>query len=359
MSPRPPGGGSRDGGLLGRAGRASGATRERGRRMSPEVSIVVATRNRPALLDRLLASLDAARPGDFRRELVVVDNGSRPDLAAATADVVARVDGPARLVSEPRRGKSRALNTAIGVARGEMLAFLDDDVLARPGYLAGVRAALDQPYRVFGGRVLPVWPYPPARWVTGDGALQTSRGPVVVHDYGDRPLEYDRPMRRPIGCNFLIRREVLERVGGFDERLGPGAGDGSLMGGEESDLLARCQRDGERILYWPSIAVEHPVDPARMTKAYFRYRMFCSGRSAPYLARQSYASLFGAPRHLYLKIARALLQGGLALLRGRPITAFDRELDVCRYVGTVYEYRRLARAAAGRTAERGREARHA
>jgi glucosyl-dolichyl phosphate glucuronosyltransferase len=309
-----------------------------------DVTIIVPTHNRPELLARLLRSLEMAKAADMEWELLVVDNNSGARFVPEIKEQVAGTSLSVRLLHEPRAGKSRALNTAIRAARGEFVAFLDDDVTVHAGYLLGVQGAIRRStHNVFGGRVLPGWPYEPPDWITGGKPLTTSRGPIVAHDYGEAAREYDASMRRPIGCNFFCRCSLFERLGYFDERLGPGAGPG-LMGGEESVLLKGFQDSGEQILYVPEVTVEHPVDPARMTRSYFRYRLFMSGRSAPYIAKQSFPSVFGVPRYFFRCLAGEIVRTVGARLRGDWRGAFDHELDVCRFSGAIYECRRIHRA---------------
>ena len=313
-----------------------------------DLSILVPTYNRPDFLIRLLRSLEGAKPADLEWELLVVDNNSAADRFAAIQAALTESSLPARLLSEPTPGKSRALNTAIRAARGRLVAFLDHDVSVHPGYLVGVQEVVRGagPCRVFGGRVLAPWPSEPPDWIRERGPLSTSFGPIVIHDYGDVSREYDETMRRPVGCNFLCERSLFERHGYFDVRLGPGAAPGlETMGGEESELLKRFQIGGERIRYAPHIVVDHPVDPARTTRAAFRRRYFVSGRSGPYLARRPYPSLFGVPRYLFRRLAGAVSGTVWARLRGDRIRALDHELDVWRFVGAMYEFRRLHRDA--------------
>lgn len=308
-----------------------------------DLSVVIPTHDRPDLLGRTLASLEAAKPCGLSWEVVVVLNSTPPGLRRAYEEAMTRGPAVVRCLEEATQGKCRALNAGIRAARGRMVAFLDDDVVVRPEYLLGIEEALTDPgYRVFGGRVFPVWTVPPPPWATGEGPLTTSRGPIVAHDYGEAPRPYRPGMYRPVGCNFVCERVLFERHGYFDVRLGPGSGKGH-MGGEESQLLRRFQAGGERILYVPRVAVDHPVDPERVTKRYFRYRMFCSGRSAPYLAGRTYTLVCGVPRHLYRKLATAFGRSLVAFLRGQSVVAFDHQLSFCRYLGAAYEYRRLAR----------------
>ena len=108
------------------------------------------------------------------------------------------------------------------------------------------------------------WPSPPPAWVAGGKPLQTSRGGVIVHDYGDEPRPYTAEMRMPIGCNFACRRSLFKAVGLFNIYLGPQPG--AQIAGEETDMLRRFQAHGETVFYAPFIRVFHPVDPARLTK---------------------------------------------------------------------------------------------
>ena len=97
----------------------------------PEISVIVPTFNRAVSLQRLLTSLNALALSDsFQTEIVVVDNGSTDNTSAILARQ-ANKGGCFRLITlrEERKGKSNALNCAIGTARGEILIVVDDNVV--------------------------------------------------------------------------------------------------------------------------------------------------------------------------------------------------------------------------------------
>ncbi len=308
-----------------------------------DLTVVVPTRNRPVLLGRMLQSLEKAQPPDLRWEVVVVDNNSDPRQRELNLEVVGSAKLCLRHFLELVPGQSAALNRGIGESRGNVVAFLDDDITVHEDYLVGIQETIGTfSSNVFGGRVLPAWLNPPPDWVTGGQPLRTSRGPIVVHDYGDRPCPYDDEMRLPVGCNFFCRRRLFERYGLFDVRLGPGARRG-ILGGGETDLLRRFRAAGETIVYSPLVVVNHPVVPERMTKRYFRYRFFCAGRSVPYLATQLFPSVFGVPRYLCRLLGATAGRGLLALASGQSRRAFDLQLEVCEVLGAMYEYRRVWR----------------
>lgn len=214
-----------------------------------KLSIVIATHARPDSLARLIASL--APQLSPERELIVAENGTpQPASFADSAPVTAHVH-------DSRPGKCRVQNVAIGRARGEVLVFLDDDLVATGDYLDQVeRFFAEHPdFAAMKGRILAGedpkakvgenWPY-----------LDL---PIV--DEGEEVTE----VRGVMGANMAFRADALRRVGPFDERLGPGAGGHE----EETEMSARLRRSGYRIGYAPRAIVYHEVDPARATRERF------------------------------------------------------------------------------------------
>jgi glycosyltransferase involved in cell wall biosynthesis len=307
--------------------------------LSMDLSIIIPTRNRPEDLAKMLQSLSSAEKADMAFEVLVVDNNSQEALAKQNRDIVNRAELPVRYVEERIPGKSAALNSGVNLARGEMIAFLDDDVVIHRDYFQGVKKSLNLTADVLGGRVFATWPHTPPKWISRSGHLRNSWGPIVAHDYGDRPMAYNDAMRLPIGCNVLCKRELFERYGRFDVRLGPGASPG-ILGGEETDLLKRFRAAGARLIYTPWIAVDHPVTSERMTKKYFRFRYFCAGRSIPYTTKKEFPSIVGIPRYLFRELAVSSVKSATALVSRQPVAAFDHKLHACMVLGSIYEYAR-------------------
>ena len=205
----------------------------------PPVSVVVPTRNRPALLDACLASLTAAlEDGD---ELIVADSASTdPDVAA----VAARYG--ARLVRCDRPGASVARNAGWRAASHELVAFVDDDVRVPAGWPARMAAAFAAD--------------PDLAFLTGRVELpEDQRGvarPVAITD-DDRPVLIDTAAGGTVGqsANMAARRSALERVSGFDEQLGPGGPRGAVA--EDVDLYDRLLAAGCRGRYEPAVEAWH------------------------------------------------------------------------------------------------------
>ena len=216
-------------------------------------SIIVPTRNRPDRLARCLASLD--RTCSLIHETIVVDNGSVGD---ATREVVASSPGVA-YVFEPRPGSSIARNTGARYATGDVLAFIDDDVVGHAGWPASLLAEFTDPeIACVTGLILPLE-------LTTDAQLVFEQ--QMGFGRGFLPITYDEvffaqtrrsgvPVWRLGGSgNMAIRRDVFLANGGFDERLGHGPNAAGCS--EDSELWYRMLASGMKCRYAPAAVVYH------------------------------------------------------------------------------------------------------
>ncbi len=216
----------------------------------PAVSVVLATRNRERSLRLLLQRLERLSP-PLDWELVVADNGST-DATGEALSSAGRL--PLRTVREPVAGKSRALNKALGAARGDLVVFTDDDVEPLPGWLEElVAAALRHPdVDCFGGRIRIAEGRMPA-WVRESRNLQEIL--ASEHDYGELERPYP-PNRFPIGPNMAVRRRAVERVSEpWPVDLGPGSP--LPVGDEKAFWLRLGEGGGKPRIYVPSSVVLH------------------------------------------------------------------------------------------------------
>lgn len=176
-------------------------------------------------------------------------------------------------------GLSGARNTGIAAARGEVIAFLDDDVLARPDWLERLTRPYEDPEIVgVGGAVAARWdagrpPWFPREfdWVVGCG-------------YAGLP-DTARPIRNFVGANMSFRKEAFEALGGFSPLLGRTAG--ALSGCEETEFCIRLRRrhPEKALLYEPRAVVEHRVPESRASWRYFFARCLAEGRSKAVLTK--------------------------------------------------------------------------
>jgi GT2 family glycosyltransferase len=232
-----------------------------------ETSVVICTRERPQQLKACLESL--ARQNVKPREILVVDNAPTSD---ATRRVVDGMPG-IRYLLEPRIGGSFARNTGIRSSSGRILAFTDDDIIVHPRWITRLVAGFRDP-RVMAvtGLSLPAELETEAQllfekhWSFARGFSPRTFGGEFFH----RTRRYGCPVWQIGGAgNLAVRREAFSLLGGFDERLGPGAAGCS----EDSELFYRIVAAGWHCCYEPSAVVfhHHRRDQASLNRQLFYY----------------------------------------------------------------------------------------
>jgi glycosyltransferase involved in cell wall biosynthesis/GT2 family glycosyltransferase len=236
---------------------------------APTVSVVICafTLDR---LDVLSESIESVK-GQTRpaHEIVLVIDHSSELLAEAER----RWPDIAHVSNREKQGLSGARNTGVAEASGDVVAFLDDDAIAAPDWLARLSAAYADPDILgAGGTVRSLWLEGRPDWFPPEFDW------VVGCTHSGMPSERS-PVRNLVGANMSFRREPLLEVGGFSHELGRV---GTLpVGCEETDLSIRIgQRwPGAEIVYDPEAVVDHIVPPARGKVRYFLDRCAAEGRS--------------------------------------------------------------------------------
>jgi glucosyl-dolichyl phosphate glucuronosyltransferase len=265
--------------------------------MTTQISVILCTFNRCRSLPGALESVAAqVMPPDTGWEVIVVDNNSA-DQTREVVESFCRNDssGRFRYLFEPRQGLSNARNGGIREARGEIIAFMDDDVSVDPMWLKNLTASLCLGnWAGAGGRILPPPDFTPPSWLTLGGKMDVG-GPLAFFDLGDVAGELKKP---PYGANMAFRKSMFEKYGGFRADLGH-CGD-SLVGNEDTEFGDRLMTAGERLCYEPSSVVYHPVPEERLSKKYLRAWWIAYGRAIFRQGgmREAYR---GIPKH-YLSI---------------------------------------------------------
>src|SRR5262245_41483971 len=245
-------------------------------------SIIIATYDRLASLDRLLAGIaEYFAPSSIDHEIIVANNSRDRSIETRIDDVVKKYQRDHaerfRLVREPRAGKCAAQNHAIGVARGDILVFFDDDIVVTPDWLSVANQFFGQNnFEAMQGPIL----VPPEMQGNQD-FLRAQNKFRTINFVQYRP--HLKEIKTLTGANMAVRREVFARIGLFNERLGPGRSGIS----EDVEFAHRLIESGGRIGYEPAAAVYHEVDWSRLTEEFFRKRHEQQGRSRLIYKQQS------------------------------------------------------------------------
>jgi GT2 family glycosyltransferase len=251
-------------------------TAERGagqRRSTISVVVCAYTERRWSALSEALASVLAQSPPPLEAIAVIDHNDTLRDRvrdAFPQVQVIANAE---------TQGLSGARNTGLDHARGDIVAFLDDDAVAESGWLAALTEAYSDPQVVgTGGVVLPLWKGRKPPWLPDEFLW------VVGCTYRGVP-ERAMPIRNPIGANMSLRREPCLVAGGFSSGLGRVGR--TPLGCEETELAIRLRQEDAAaiVLHVPRARVHHEVGPERQRWSYYVARCWSEGISKAIVSR--------------------------------------------------------------------------
>jgi len=249
-----------------------------------KTSVLICTRNRAKSLEMTLRRFYEQRfAGDYSYELIVIDNGSTDETDKVIDRCAALRPETTRHLFESRRGLAYARNTAIAAATGEIIVFTDDDVLVSEGWLDEIHRefSADPGLRILGGKVL-----------LANERLQR----VALHAYEERRyFDFPNGGNFVMGANMAFRRELFDRIGLFDVRLGAGR---FFAGADEVELVYRGLKAGWRMLYAPNVVVYHDHDRFTLEQACRLEYGYAKGNAA-YLIKHSLIGDSNAIRMLY------------------------------------------------------------
>jgi glycosyltransferase involved in cell wall biosynthesis len=299
------------------------------------VSVVVSTYNRCAMLAKCICSLLQQKTNGLQYEVIIVNNNST-DRTAETVASHAHNDARIRGLFECQQGVSFGRNTGIRAAKAELIAFCDDDVYVAGNWLQAIYDALlryaDADF--VGGRVLPVWKVTPPAWISA------TLPPLALQDLGDKPqiVSFQNP-RCLISACLGVRRQAFERSGLFDtktqrvkDRIGST---------EDSDWELKIFQNGGHGVYVPDPVCYCEVDPKRMSKSYHRRWHLGHGAFHAKGRRPEYEGgswrLLDVPSFTYRQAIEHATMLAASLVRQKWAQAFEHETILLFCLGFIRE----------------------
>lgn len=305
-----------------------------------DVSVVVCTFNRGAMLRPALESLARQTADGTRFEVLLVDNNSTDDTRAIIEEFISGRDNWFYL-RETRQGLSHARNTGVAHARAPIVAFTDDDVRVASDWIARIKQSLDEHPEVdfVGGKVYPRWDVTPPTWLTRVHWI-----PLAVVDHGDVPFYVDAA--KPwcmVGANLSVRKQVLLDAGGFSaafQRVKDVVGST-----EDHEFQRRLWKAGRRGLYAPDVIVEAEVQRDRLSKSYHRRWHTGHGRFCAMMGTERITDdmpeLFGVPACFLRDILTHAVSWSRNICNGHEDLALVHESKIRFLISYLRAYREM------------------
>lgn len=239
------------------------------------ISVVVCTYNREELLADCLKSLACQTFNPIQYEVIVVDNNSS-DNTWSVAEQFVKVNQNIRLIAEPEQGLSYARNRGLAEAKGQYVAFIDDDARAPESWLENAaRIMVAHSPDIFGGPAIPL--------LGSDTPAWYKEGYGVRGDMGETGWITEGFI---VGTNIFFLKVLLEEYGGFDPELGM-KGD-SVGYHEETALVYRAFAEGKKVYYAKELAVKDRMPDYKLSLAYFIYSKYKVGYDGIKIWRNEY-----------------------------------------------------------------------
>lgn len=271
--------------------------------LSTTVVICAYTNDRWLDLGRAIKSVESQRhrPNEI---VVVIDHNRELETRARAA-----FPGISVVANSESKGLSGARNTGVCAAKGDVIAFLDDDAAAHPDWLSTLLPVFDNPEVAgAGGTATPDWDTKRPIWFPEEFDW------VIGCSYRGLP-DHVAPVRNALGCNMAYRRRVFTAIGGFRQDFGRVGT--TPLGDEETEFSVRLSKHDPtwQILYVPNARVLHHVPETRLTTRYFLGRCFSEGLSKAHLRRVAGAQTALSSERRY--VTRTLPAGFVRLLGHR------------------------------------------
>lgn len=275
------------------------------------LTVCICTHDRPRYVADCLAGLDRQTIARERFSTLIVDSASGDAAQAALSKLVEKHDNT-RVIRLDRPGISLARNAAAEASQTRYVAYIDDDAIPSPDWIACILQALSEPGvspALIGGRILPKWEAPLPSWWPA-----SLRGVLSIVEYqgGGEYRTPDLPgYLEPYAANMIVDARILLRLGGFGDSLGRMGT--TLLSDEDVQIAWRMQDAGYSVRYDSRIVVHHQIQASRYRPEWLLSRLYWQGFSTV-LTRKTLGYRLAIWRELPRRLAVALLCAPAALI---------------------------------------------
>jgi glucosyl-dolichyl phosphate glucuronosyltransferase len=242
--------------------------------MTIKISAIICTHNRADYLPKAIQSLIEQTLNSSLYEILIVDNCSTDDTKKIATEKIADVAN-LRYIYEPILGVAQARNTGWQNAKGEYIAYLDDDAIAVPQWLEKILevfATVQPKPACVGGKVNPIWEAAVPDWIP-----EHLLGLYAIVDYGETPTFLKRNQFF-VATNSAFPKQILEETVNFSNGLGRKGK--KLLSMEENLIQDELRKQGYGLYYHPEIAIQHHIHASRLTQDWLLNRVYWEGISA-------------------------------------------------------------------------------
>lgn len=240
-----------------------------------KISVIIPTYDNDKYLLQAIESLKEQSLSGY--EILVVDNACCDTTRILVKKSIKDISGSdfyIEYICEPNIGLHNARHAGARAARGDILLYIDDDIVADKNLLEEIfNSYIDEDIGCVGGKILPKWEITPPQWIE-----MFPKWYLSILDNGKEKEE----IQWIYGCNFSIKKELLLKLGGFnpdafsDEKMWWMRGDG------EAGLLMKVHKTGKKVIFNPGAITWHFIPKERLSIDYFKERAFKHGIEASF-----------------------------------------------------------------------------
>ncbi|MCK4662947.1 MAG: glycosyltransferase family 2 protein [Bacteroidales bacterium] len=276
------------------------------------LSVIVCTYNRDRYLNDCFESLKNQTYNKQFFEIILINNNSTDNTEKISKQFQAKnPDLNFRYYIEKKQGLSNARNKGIEVAKGEYIAFVDDDAIADKNYIINLAKTFEEQieYTAIGGKVIPIYPNNKKPvWMS-----KYIQRMVSEVDYGNIAGEFYK-RKYPVGCNMAFHKSFFDKHGGFNADL--------TLRSDDKFIFSKLRKLKKKTFYAPDVIVHHNIESYRLEPDFIKKLSILNGKTER-IRLQSEPLIYTIikPFEYLFKIIAAILIGISFIFKGQYIKA--------------------------------------